>query len=330
MQSPKLICLTPVRNEEWILEAFLKATSLWADHILICDQHSTDNSKFIASSFPKVILVENPDYEMNQAKTRKILFKEAKKITGNKIIFSLDADEFFSDNFIESPDWKTILNSNPGDVFLFRWKNLIGDPYIFQKSYSWMYWGCHIKDDFFEGVFPDNYIHEWRLPWPSGQQEFKEYLLENIFLLHFARVNLKRFRTKEIYYQVITKYNEPNISSVRLFRSYNIIDFKNNLILNNDAFSYYFANKLNIFDNIKLNDKGSFYLHEINRLMAIKGLNYFQSLDIWDQDLLKNNNYRDPRSIRFKLLHFYLKITRPFSNYFLIKAIDKILKYFGF
>jgi hypothetical protein len=29
--------MTPVRNEASVLHAFLKATSLWADHIIIAD-----------------------------------------------------------------------------------------------------------------------------------------------------------------------------------------------------------------------------------------------------------------------------------------------------
>ena len=36
----KIICLTPVKNEGWILERFLKCTSLWADYIIIADQSS--------------------------------------------------------------------------------------------------------------------------------------------------------------------------------------------------------------------------------------------------------------------------------------------------
>ena len=44
---PLLVVLTPVRNEAWVLHAFLKATSLWADHIIIADQMSTDGSRDI-------------------------------------------------------------------------------------------------------------------------------------------------------------------------------------------------------------------------------------------------------------------------------------------
>jgi len=77
--QPLLICMTPVRNEAWILHAFLKATSLWADHIIIADQNSTDGSREIAMSYSKVILIDNPSKEMHQAQTRQLLFKEAEK-----------------------------------------------------------------------------------------------------------------------------------------------------------------------------------------------------------------------------------------------------------
>ena len=43
--KPLLIDLTPVFNEAWVLPAFLKATSLWADYIIIADQMSTDGDE---------------------------------------------------------------------------------------------------------------------------------------------------------------------------------------------------------------------------------------------------------------------------------------------
>ena len=58
-RNPQLIVLTPVRNEAWVLRAFLTATSLWADKIIIADQMSTDGSREICKEFPKVILLDN-------------------------------------------------------------------------------------------------------------------------------------------------------------------------------------------------------------------------------------------------------------------------------
>ncbi len=45
--KPVLICLTPIRNEAWILERFLQCASLWADYIIIGDQNSDDGSREI-------------------------------------------------------------------------------------------------------------------------------------------------------------------------------------------------------------------------------------------------------------------------------------------
>ena len=46
--TPLMIVMTPVRNEAWVLPAFLESTSRWADYIIIADQMSTDGSREIA------------------------------------------------------------------------------------------------------------------------------------------------------------------------------------------------------------------------------------------------------------------------------------------
>ena len=50
---PLLIVMTPVRNEAWVLHAFLKTTSTWADFIIIADQMSTDGSRDIYKQYEK-------------------------------------------------------------------------------------------------------------------------------------------------------------------------------------------------------------------------------------------------------------------------------------
>lgn len=97
--NPLLIVLTPVFNEAWILSAFLKATSTWADYIIVADQMSTDGSRNIYSQYDKVIVIDNPISDMHQARTRKLLFDYVSKIEGDKILFTLDADEFLSSDF---------------------------------------------------------------------------------------------------------------------------------------------------------------------------------------------------------------------------------------
>ena len=141
MKNPniKLICLTPVRNEAWILKAFLTATSLWADYIIIADQGSTDGSREIALSFSKVILLDNPAKEMHQAQARKLLFDKAAEIKGDKILFALDADEFLSGNFTHTSGWTRIINSKIGEAFCFRWLTLSENPKYYDPLInSWL------------------------------------------------------------------------------------------------------------------------------------------------------------------------------------------------
>ena len=75
---PKLICLTPVLNEAWILDRFLKCASIWADHIIISDQGSTDGSVEIAKQYKKVIFIDNNKTgDFNEMQMRAPLFEAA-------------------------------------------------------------------------------------------------------------------------------------------------------------------------------------------------------------------------------------------------------------
>ena len=91
--------MTQVRNDAWVLRAFLEATSLWADYIIV-DRMSTDGSREIVQEYPKVILIYNHRKVMDQAATKRLLFEAARKIDGDKLLFALDTDEFLSGDFV--------------------------------------------------------------------------------------------------------------------------------------------------------------------------------------------------------------------------------------
>ena len=218
--SPLLVVLTPVRNEAWVLRAFLEATSLWADYIIIADQMSTDGSREIAKEYPKVILIDNDRLEMHMAATRRLLFEEAKKIDGDKILFALDADEFLSGDFVTTADWQKILNSRPDDSFCWRWMNLKKDDVNQYFVGTHFYWGVHVSLDLWDGAFPDNFIHEWRLPWSPNADASHKFLLDDFYSIHLARVNQNRQRNKERFYQVSTIGQNPPKSMISLYRDY--------------------------------------------------------------------------------------------------------------
>ena len=81
---PTIVVVTPVRNEAWVMDAFLTCASSWADFILLADQHSDDGTREIASKYEKVKLIDNNISEMNQAAARELLFREVDKIEGDK------------------------------------------------------------------------------------------------------------------------------------------------------------------------------------------------------------------------------------------------------
>jgi hypothetical protein len=326
MNRPLLIVLTPVRNEAWILPAFLKATSLWADYIIIADQMSTDGSRDIYTQYEKVILVDNPRTEMHQARTRQLLFDAAKKIEGDKILFTLDADEFLSGDFVNTKGWQTIMNSEPGDVFCFRWMNLLPgmNTYLTHVPY---YWAANVNDDVMNGFFPDNHIHEWRLPWPNNVN--KEYIIEDISFIHFARVNVKRQQNKEKFYQVSTAYNDKSYSGIKLFRhyqTYHPINKDDIFILPPDTYVYYEKMGVDILSNIDNEDYGKYYIQEIQKYFDLKGVQYFAKLDIWDDDFIKDCQLKNPQKIYHKLITQYLRYTKKHAKSLVVKGIDYVLK----
>jgi glycosyltransferase involved in cell wall biosynthesis len=96
----KVITLVPVKNEAWILPFSLQNYSSFSDHIIVADQGSTDDSVAICNQFDKVHVVQNP-YIGHTNKMRWLLLDEARKIDKNALIVYIDADEFISPAFIE-------------------------------------------------------------------------------------------------------------------------------------------------------------------------------------------------------------------------------------
>lgn len=97
----KIVVLTPVRNEKWVLDCFLLAASQFADHIIILDQMSVDGSREIARRYEKVILIDNPSEDFNERERQEMLLREARKLGENNVLIALDADEIPSPTFLD-------------------------------------------------------------------------------------------------------------------------------------------------------------------------------------------------------------------------------------
>lgn len=67
---PLLRVISSNRNYGWIVPAFLKANTRWADYIVITDQMSTDGSRDMYAQYKNVIVVDDKDMQFQRKHTR--------------------------------------------------------------------------------------------------------------------------------------------------------------------------------------------------------------------------------------------------------------------
>jgi glycosyltransferase involved in cell wall biosynthesis len=328
-----IICLTPVKNEAWILDRFLKCTSLWADHIIIADQCSEDNSRSIAQDYQKVILVNNPSKAYDEQARQKLLLNTARKIQGPRLLVALDADEILTSNFFKSTEWKNVLNAPKGTVIRFQWINIRPD---FQT-----YWSP-------DGALPMGFIddgsehsggliHSPRIPLSNCSNTIT---LRNIMCLHYQYTNWERMKSKQRWYQVWERINNPHRSSIDIYRQYHHMEaIKKEHIrsLNKDWLLGYIKNGIDMTS--VTDDEVFWYDREVLKFFDYHGTKKFRREAIWDVNweqlangLGKTVNalqYKDPRRRNERYIHMWLKKTQGSSNKLSVRIIQKILRQLG-
>jgi len=216
--KPIVICLTPVRNEAWILDAFIRCASRWADLIIIADQSSRDETREIARRHPRVRLIGNASSDFNEPERQKLLIEAAREIPGPRILVALDADEFLSGNWKESPDWARILAAPPGTLFSLRWLNVFPD---FSRGSDNTYGlPCIYVDDGRKHRGLE--IHSPRVPMAEGENPI---VLNDLRLLHFNFSDPARLASKRRWYFCLERIKFPEKSLIQIYDKYNYRDF---------------------------------------------------------------------------------------------------------
>ncbi|HZH27608.1 MAG TPA: glycosyltransferase family 2 protein [Azospirillaceae bacterium] len=199
MPRPR-ICLTLVRNEAWILPAFLQAASTWADHILICDHRSDDGSREIAAGFPKVRVIDYADPAFDGSAMRALLLAEARRIAPGAACFPLDADEILSAGHFGSDFWTAIDRAEPGTVFDALWRNLAPGLEAYVAARDERQVVCWIDRP--DLAYGDRRFNEERAP---RQDRLPRVHLDDICLMHLQYADWPRFSTKICWYQCVRK-----------------------------------------------------------------------------------------------------------------------------
>jgi hypothetical protein len=339
MQSPpnssnvSVVCVTPVKNEEWILERFLRCAAMWADHIIILDQGSTDRSAEIASAHPRVQLIIDDDPRYDEQRRQKILLAAARKIVGTRLIVALDADEALSANTIASPTWAAALRAPPGTVLRLRWANLLpglATAWVPESPIPFGY-----VDDGRE--HHGEVIHQPRIP---ASDEQPSIVFDQEFVLHYQYAAWGRMKSKQRWYQCWERLHQPRKRPIQLYRQYHFMDaIPPDLVRGVDP-AWLHAYEAEGIDMRTTPEQHWYSWDElILDWLVTHGPGTFAKLDVWEPDYraLAQQTGRDvdprlvadPRSRGTRLVHAWLARTQAQSSERRIRLVQRALIPFG-
>lgn len=215
--NTSVVCVTPVKNEEWILERFLRCAAMWADHIIVLDQCSTDRSRDIAAAHPKVRLIVNDDPQFDEQRRQRRLLDAAREIPGRRLIMALDADEALSADALSSAEWAAAREASPGTVLRLRWANLLPG---FDRAWTPDH---HIPFGFVDDGREHHgaAIHNDRLP---VREDRPSIVFRQHFVLHYQYAAWSRMKSKQRWYQCWERLNQPHKRPIQLYRQYHHMD----------------------------------------------------------------------------------------------------------
>lgn len=319
---PLLIVTSCTRNYGWVTRAFLEGNTRWADYIIIVDQMSTDGTREMCAKYKNVVLVDDPDMSYKENTRAKMAFMKGRELAEGRdaIYFALDIDEVMPANWENTKDGRNILNSKPGDMFQLEWANILPDG----KT-------CNRSEQQYK-IFHDNgmawqeagiQMHTPLLPYSSWDIEPTE--VHDFPLLHFGDYYPRWTKYKWIYYQFLEIQQHRSKSSISIYRMYQKTE-KDNIILKPIDSEWLYRD----VDIIGLVDTKTtpIFVEYIKEIIAKENISKFQPLDVWTQEFCAEIGVNDPRSLKWKSIHYYLQTTQPFRNSVIVRVVDKVLKYF--
>jgi glycosyltransferase involved in cell wall biosynthesis len=180
--KPSVVVVTPVRNEAWIIERFLRAAGQFADLIVLADQRSSDATVAIASRHPKVHIIENRGEGISDVDRQRLLISAARDLVrGPRVLVALDADEFLTASSPTTAGWATMLRSEPGTVVCWEKPDLLpGLEHCLRYNLPWPM--AYVDDDR-EHLGPR--LHSVRIPMPPSTSRLYSH---DVKVVHLAFV----------------------------------------------------------------------------------------------------------------------------------------------
>jgi hypothetical protein len=331
-EEHRRICVTPVRNEAWIIDRFLSAAKSWASNVVVADQGSTDGTFQKLQSTPGVDVVVNDSPVFDEAHRQRILLERARTFDGKRILFGLDADEALSANCLQSKEWERVSEAKPGTVLRFRWVNILPG---FKEAW--------IPPGYSAFGFVDNgcdfsgwRIHSPRVPQPAGAPVID---LEEVVVLHFQYVAWDRMVSKHRWYQAWEHTKHQQKGPLQIFREYHHMygswDKSEILPVKPEWLEGY--DRVGIDFRSLQSEPVTWWDREIVQMLREHGPERFRRIAIWDRDWnavaarigTNGADLSDPRSPWEKTVHRLLKATQKSRASFGVRGFERSLRLSG-
>lgn len=195
--TPKVVILTPVKNEAWIIERFLAVATRCADLVIVVDQNSTDGTAQICRRFERVHVLTNPTDDYDESSRQQLLIEEARRLVpGPRVLLALDADELVAADAIATDDWRAMLAARPGTVVYFEKPDLYESvSRCIRYTTPWPLAYC---DD--GAPHQGRLVHSIRIP---VRESADRLVLEQAKIIHYGLARPRAQRAKSRYYSVI-------------------------------------------------------------------------------------------------------------------------------
>ncbi len=320
--AEKIVALLQIRNEEEVIEQFLRMMALHADSIVLLDDASEDDTveivKALSNQLPIVEIIENEKSAWrfrSEKDNREKLLLAGRRVGGTHFIL-LDADEMFAATTLRN-NWlrNKILALKPGQTLrlptVHPWDNLFLYRDDEQCNPTLLKWRrvYAFADD---GVcsYMDNHswhgsacIHVSREPEKMiCKERVKSFFCKNLdnAVLHFKCVNLENLDIKRVWYiclefirlnETAASKEEREANAHHLNKVYN--EYLYNGILS-DVTEIYLTPMppawygYDFFDGSCYTKASVKRLEEIEKWFSIYGIDYFKELDIWNVPRIKD------------------------------------------
>ncbi|MGE0206432.1 MAG: hypothetical protein AB7R69_01135 [Candidatus Babeliales bacterium] len=287
--SPKIVSLMQVRNEEQCIEQCLQALSFYVDAFVTLDDNSEDSTKILVESCCKklgkefvILRNEQSGWQVGKESDNKQKLLDAGRALGGTHFVLIDADEMFTancsdNNFLR----KLILSLQPGESMEVCWIQLWRtiDRYRFDDSK----WTNDYKPVIFcdDGVsnFPSYFLHNRSFPVQGKRFRLQGY---EYGLLHFQFVNWQNLLEKQAWYRCLERIRQPEKScqeiNVRYFPS------KDERGLRTQPSPVYWFKGYEFLDFSVWDKPILWRKKQVLAWFEQYGKGYFKDLDIWDID----------------------------------------------